>query len=1581
MLELTENALKVLKKRYLKKDEKGQVVEEPEDMFRRVAKSIAAAEELYDTKEDLHKVEQKFYEMMTNLEFMPNSPTLMNAGRDLGQLSACFVLPVEDSMEGIFDAIKYAALIHKSGGGTGFAFSRLRPKGATVRSTGGVASGPVSFMKVFNAATEAVKQGGCVEENTRISTENGLIRIKELGPSDSPEDTWHKFTKPLKVYTDEGIKESDEFYVHGKAKVKRITTKCGYSICTTLNHRLRVIDKDGNYIWKHVKDIKKGDWVALQKNTYPETTNYRLAEFKCEPHFNAKEVRLPQEPTEELGEFIGYFIGDGCYSFNERGTGRVIFSIADDEPEVLNRIIYLSKKLFGLEPTLTKKPNDRSTNLFYNSTVLAHWLKNIGVDKVSSSDVRVPEIVFRAGKRFALGFLRGLFSADGSVRKDGYVFLYSISKELIQQVQELLLSLGMPSKISVNKNRKDAFGKKPVYRLTLITKEGINIFKESIGFFTPEKNERLDAINDTSWEFNDVIPNQQKVFAKIYDGPGRGCGPERTPLGANRKLYRDIQHYLPNVSAPRNLTRNRLKYLVEKHEEIRESSLVWFLENNQFYDKVEIIEDDEAYTLDLSVPDNNTYIAAGFVSHNTRRGANMGILRVDHPDILEFITCKRDNKDITNFNISVGITDDFMKAVQEGRDYDLVDPHTGKITKRLNAREVFDLIVKMAWNNGEPGIVFLDRINEDNPTPHIGKIESTNPCVTGDTWVLTDKGPVQVKDILGQVVRLALNGKYYETTGEGFFKTGVKPVLQIQTDRGYELKVTEDHLIRVAEKVTRDKIYETWKPAGQLKPGDKILLSNNRGIKWNGKATFDEGYLLGLLLGNGTLKPEGGVISVREDDEGSQSVIKAAEKAACSLPHREDFNGLQKTIDLRKEKRLKLAVLRDLAAEYGIYPKQKHINSKLEQTSYDFHRGFLRGLFDADGTVIGTQGKGVSVRLWQKDLNGLKVVQRMLHRLGIASAIYSNRKPEENKSMPDGKGDYKNYKTQPGHELVISGDNLSVFADIVGFSHANKQKTLLDKLASYKQALNRERFIAVVKECVTMKKEEVYDVQVPQVNAFDANGIYIHNCGEQPLLPYESCNLGSINLSKMVKKVKKGWEIDWDRLKDTVHWAVRFLDNVIDVNKYPLKQIEEMTKANRKIGLGVMGFADLLIKLGIPYNSEEGLNVGEKIMKFINQESKRASAALAKTRGVFPNFKGSIYDTEGGLKLRNATTTTIAPTGTISIICGTSSGIEPLFAVCFVRNVLDNEKLVEVHHIFEQIAREKGFYSKELMKKIAETGNIQEIDEIPYDVKKIFVTAHDISPEWHIRMQAVFQKHVDNAVSKTVNFPNKATQDDVKKVYLMAYELGCKGVTIYRDGSREEQVLNKGLGKVKQKELKGIGNEGYKLKPRPRPSITVGNTEKVKIGCGNLYITVNSDDLGICEVFTNLGRAGGCPSQSEATSRLISLALRSGIAVESIVEQLKGIRCHSTIRKKGLKVLSCPDAIGRAIERCIGKKVVPNGTAQELLNYQLNSIKDNEDEVTSDNIRLIRKCPECGGAIEHEGGCIVCHSCGYSKCG
>jgi ribonucleoside-diphosphate reductase alpha chain len=451
-------------------------------------------------------------------------------------------------------------------------------------------------------------------------------------------------------------------------------------------------------------------------------------------------------------------------------------------------------------------------------------------------------------------------------------------------------------------------------------------------------------------------------------------------------------------------------------------------------------------------------------------------------------------------------------------------------------------------------------------------------------------------------------------------------------------------------------------------------------------------------------------------------------------------------------------------------------------------------------------------------------------------------------------------------------------------------------------------------------------------------------CGEQPLLAYESCTLGSVNLGKMVTV----GATDFDRLRKTVHHAVHFLDNVIEVNRYPLKPIEEMSKRTRKIGLGVMGFADMLIQLAIPYDSPQALAQAETVMAFITGEARAASAALARQRGNFPAYRGSIFDTPETPHMRNATTTTIAPTGTISIIAGASSGIEPLFAVAHARNVLGGKILHEINPLFIEMAKNRGFYSQELMEKISETGTLTDLDAVPEDIRLIFRTSHDVSAQWHIDIQAAFQRHTDNAVSKTVNFPAHATQEEVRAAYLKAFESGCKGVTIYRYGSRDHQVLV--IGKEEQ--------ETGRIQPRPRPPQTRGVTQRIRTGCGKLYVTINADEDGICEVFAQMGKTGGCASsQIEAAGRLISLALRSGVKPEAIIKQLIGIRCPSPSWENGKMVLSCPDAISQVLK----------------------SVTDSPLE--EDPPAMGGACAECGGTLSHEEGCLICHSCGFSKCG
>jgi ribonucleoside-diphosphate reductase alpha chain len=651
----------------------------------------------------------------------------------------------------------------------------------------------------------------------------------------------------------------------------------------------------------------------------------------------------------------------------------------------------------------------------------------------------------------------------------------------------------------------------------------------------------------------------------------------------------------------------------------------------------------------------------------TRRGANMGVLRIDHPDILEFIASKLEPARLTNFNISVALTDAFMAAVVSGGDYELVNPKSGLPVRRLDARRVFHTVASVAWRTGDPGVLFLDRINASHPIPDAGPIEATNPCVTGDTRVLVEgRGFVPIAELVGTTPRVATwgEGGAVFRTATRVVRTGHRPVLRLMTDQGHELRLTADHQVMTE----RGDV-----PAGELRRGDRLHLM-------------------------------GSVAPIDIDPEAEEQ------------------------------------------------------------------RDELRALFASGGRVLSSERAGLSVRLASDSPAALRRAQLELLRLGVVSSI--------------GRGG------GGALELVITGVSTHSFETRIGFPPGPERDRLRAALDASARGPWVDRAFATVRQLVPDGEAEVFDLTEPESEHFFANGLLVHNCAEQPLLPFESCVLGSVNLEKFAEA--GGRDVAWGRLGEAVRDGVHFLDNVIDVNSYPLPQIEAVTRAHRKIGLGVMGFADLLIRLGVPYDSPAALEWAERIAAHVEVESLAASAALAARRGPFTRFATSRWAADGQPPLRNATTTTVAPTGTISIIAGCSSGIEPIFAVSLVRRVLDGERLVEVHPIFRAMAEERGVWSDDLGAALAERGRARGLDRVPADLAALFATAHDVSPEQHVRMQAAFQRHSHSAVSKTVNLPESATIEDVEAVYRLAYQLGCKGVTVYRDGSRSAQVLSFG---------------------------------------------------------------------------------------------------------------------------------------------------------------------------------------------
>ena len=1174
--ELTENSEVVLKRRYLSKDREGKVLEDPDGMFRRVAHNLAEADLNYDKSPQARAAtEEDFYEVMRRLEFLPNSPTLMNAGRELQQLSACFVLPVDDSLDSIFSRVKETALIHKSGGGTGFSFSRLRPEGDVVGSTGGVASGPVSFINAFDAATDVVKQGG------------------------------------------------------------------------------------------------------------------------------------------------------------------------------------------------------------------------------------------------------------------------------------------------------------------------------------------------------------------------------------------------------------------------------------------------------------------------TRRGANMGILNVTHPDILKFIRAKEDGQRLNNFNISVAVTQDFMEKVKRGEDYDLINPRTGLLVGKENAREVFDLMAELAWKTGDPGIVFLDRINDDNPNPQLGNIESTNPCFAGEVRLATDKGLLTfgelyraqtnisvVTDNRAPILREASSGgKAAIAVG---LETGVTlrgalpvfktrrdwPVFKLETEHGFEVVATEDHKFFTPEGIK--KLYE-------LQVGDEILLQSGKGT-WNqddclppffpedklkariegGKAKLPKvwsrelGELLGWVIGDGWVSretPKGrhvpnSMVGLMFGDEEKKAL---APKFQALI---KEWLGLDGTA-IERHSTLTLyykSALYYFLESLGI-GESDGLKKEVPESIWNAPRaavlGFLSALFSADGTVnVSAHKASCSIRLANSSRKLLKQVQLLLLNEGIVSIFYFRRKGGK-KLMPDSHREPKLYSYSDQYELVMDGQSRDLFLREIGFLVPSKQQKAVEWLQTKQRRSNRDKFTDRVQSITFYGSTDVYCTTEPETHSIVANGFVAAQCGEQPLLPYESCNLGSINLARMVHHGPEEVTMDWQRLARVVGTSVHLLDNVIDMNDYPIEEIARMSRNTRRIGVGVMGWSDLLVELGIRYDSREALKLAEEVMRFIQDESYKASVKLAEKRGPFPAWDGSIYSQADNQRvMRNSAPVTIAPTGTISIIAGASSGIEPLFALSYVRNVMDNTRLVEGNPYFEAVARHEGFYSTELMEQLAETGSLEKLD-VPQWVKDVFRTSHDISPEWHVRMQAAFQSHTDNSVSKTINFPHHATVQDIADSYMLAYETGCKGITVYRDGSKADQVLSTGeTGKQAEGETAAElpdQSTGHRT-PRERPRQIRGVTERVRTGHGNMYITINFDDEtgGPFELFSALGKAGGCDSAHlEAISRLVSLALRSGIDPQDIIAHLRGITCCPAW-DDGTLVRSSPDAVALVLERQTGQGQSTQASSQPL---QF-AFAPEPVPVNGNGGYQSRRCPECNAPVAFLEGCVACidPGCGWNKC-
>lgn len=873
----------------------------------------------------------------------------------------------------------------------------------------------------------------------------------------------------------------------------------------------------------------------------------------------------------------------------------------------------------------------------------------------------------------------------------------------------------------------------------------------------------------------------------------------------------------------------------------------------------------------------------GVIKQQNRHGANMGVMRVDHPDILEFVHAKDIEGDVNNFNISVGLTNDFMEKIQKNDPSPWLCEWNGEKMKprrvyrdahsvvidikeeTMTARELFQEIISSAWKTGEPGCVFLDKVNETNPLPGLGRIEACNPCVTGDTLVSTEHGLMRMKALAERYgdggLKIVTDNRIptevhhsdgtitllYRKMGKGTslneisaaFKTGIKPVWKLTTDFGYELEATADHKIMTAdgwvrmENLTSSHKVLLQSDEGKFTEDDKIPLdveniiigknSHKYVYKFPTIWSKELGQVLGWLIGDGWLRDKekewavGFTFGKNDADVFSylKPIIDGFYGNEIKEMHRE-----KGTIHLIYGSKDFASYMKKLGIKH-CKAEEKCVPESIFTATRDAVIGFLQGLFSADGTVRDNPKSNSSwIALASKSENLLKGVQVLLLNLGIKSKIY-NRSRAPRKSVfryVNKKGEKKEYACDGIlFELAIFGESREFFKNKIGFI----QKMKNERLANVRfKKFYKNDYTDRVKKIGYVGEKEVYDLTEPSTHSMVCNSVLLHQCGEQFLHDGDVCNLGSINLEKFVVDGK----IDFDRLRHVTRLAVRMLDNVIDLTYAPVDKVNLSIRSNRRVGLGIMGFADMLYQLHVPYNSDEGFKTAEKVMKCVQDAAHEMSRELAEEKGTFPNWDKSVYK-QKGVKMRNAALTNIAPTGTISMVFDVSGGVEPYFALAYhYQGILGgNTQLFYINKHLKKALEKYDLYNNETMRKINEEGTLSNIPEIPEELKRVFVTAMDISSEDHTRMQASFQKYCDNAISKTVNFHEDATKEDVLQGYILAWQLGCKGCTVYRNNSRNVQVLN--LNKKKepvddemQKELimkavSGGGSESMKECP------------------------------------------------------------------------------------------------------------------------------------------------------------------------
>ncbi len=1027
----------------------------------------------------------------------------------------------------------------------------------------------------------------------------------------------------------------------------------------------------------------------------------------------------------------------------------------------------------------------------------------------------------------------------------------------------------------------------------------------------------------------------------------------------------------------------------------------------------------------------------------SRRGANMAVLRVDHPDIRDFITCKTDESQITNFNISVGITDAFMRAVEHDEMFDLVNPADGVVWETVRARELFDLIARQAHHNGEPGVLFLDAANRTNPVPHLYELEATNPCVTGDTLVATPYGWRRADSIregdeictvlgTGRVASVEVNEAV--------------PVYNVYLSDGGVIRATAAHQFHARD--SRTKFFEARR-LDELEVGNwvrvyRTMLPNNPVPQ--GNVQLDDrtyGFLVGVLVGDGCYTPRALSknvvrISTHADDEEWNLILQQAfAQVGAEKAHTYVNSGSRSMMMDPKPGRNVAAWVRSLPL-----PPARSLEKTLPDvyinSNREFLEGLLNGLFSTDGSVdLSSNHPLIRFHTGSKKL--AQQVRLILLMFGIHGRVMTSIRDRH-----DINGRLIRHD-RPKYDVIVSGESFGRFFEQIHLSHPEKQRRMEE--AALRCNFTGGNWAAKVERIEPAGVETVYDLYEPKSDTWITEGYVSRGCGEQWLGPFENCCLGSINLARHMTDDDR---VDWEQLQRSIEEATRFLDDVVTANAYvpAVPQLREAAYRVRRIGLGIMGLADMMYRLGVRYGSEEGQEFAAQVMEFVRYHTMRTSIALAEERGPFPAIKGSLYDPEDlkwqppqplqpyrrdwgrpalnwdaiveGIRrhgIRNGAQCTVAPTGTISTVAGCEGyGCEPVFALAYVRHVNDSGNDLELQYtspLFEQALRKAGLDDETIARVVQQVnveGSCQGIAELPEWIRHTFVVSSDVTAEEHVRMQAAMQAFVDNSISKTINMPSEATVEDVKRAYRLAWELGCKGLTVYVTGSRQKVVLETQATREGRREAPAeaaleapaeaptqrrlpLFNEEKK----PRPRSLSGKTYRVVTPLGTTYVTINENGEGAgqpFEVFLHAAKAGSdTAAVTEALGRLISYILRLASPVsprrrlKEVVRQLSGIGGGRPLGFGTGRVLSLPDGIAQMLQEYLHESEesvagAGAGGAARARQEPLPLLEAPEVAETPEAARAIGDlCPECGRAtLVNEEGCRKCYTCGYSEC-